>query len=259
MVEERLSGGVQSLEVGLSVLNALVDHQHPIILKDLSHKLDMHPAKVHRYLVSLIRMDYAKQLDDGQYALGDQAWRLGLNCIQHTDALQLVQSMIYDVQAKIGCSIQISKWSPRGPLVVQAMESNHPIAIVTKVGSIMPLVNSASGRVFASFMPEHVVRPLMELEWQAAAQSSYPLKPQNWDEFLTLKTSILEQHMALAQGDLLVGINAVGLPVFNTQGVLEFCIVAIDTEMFLPLDAQSEKLAELKSAVAAINRFLQNR
>ena len=61
--------------------------------------------------------------------------------------------------------------------------------------------------------------------------------------------------MALAQGDLLVGINAVGLPVFNAQGVLEFCIVAIDTEMFLPLDAQSEKLAELKSAVAAINRF----
>lgn len=77
--------GVQSLEVGLSVLNALLEHNQPIILKDLSSKLEMHPAKVHRYLVSLIRMDYAKQLEDGQYALGDQAWRLGLNCIQHSD------------------------------------------------------------------------------------------------------------------------------------------------------------------------------
>lgn len=148
--------GVQSLEVGLSVLNALLEHNQPIILKDLSSKLEMHPAKVHRYLVSLIRMDYAKQLEDGQYALGDQAWRLGLNCIQHSDTLQLVQHLIYDLQSKIGCGIQISKWSPKGPVVVQSIESNHPISIVTKVGSIMPLVNSAAGRLFASYLPEHL-------------------------------------------------------------------------------------------------------
>jgi acyl CoA:acetate/3-ketoacid CoA transferase beta subunit len=66
MIEEKLSGGVQSLEVGLAVLNALLEHNKPIILKELSSKLDMHPAKVHRYLVSLIRMNYAKQLEDGQ-------------------------------------------------------------------------------------------------------------------------------------------------------------------------------------------------
>jgi DNA-binding IclR family transcriptional regulator len=108
MIEEKLSGGVQSLEVGLTVLNALLEHNKPIILKDLSHKLDMHPAKVHRYLVSLIRMNYAKQLDDGQYTLGDQAWRLGLSCIQHTDVLQLVQHLIYELQNKIGCGIQLA-------------------------------------------------------------------------------------------------------------------------------------------------------
>lgn len=259
MVEEKLSGGVQSLEVGLAVLNALVEHNQPIILKDLSYKLSMHPAKVHRYLVSLIRMNYAKQLDDGQYALGDQAWRLGLNCIQHTDALQQVQSMIYALQAKIGCSIQISKWSPRGPLVVQSIESNHPIAIVTKVGSIMPLVNSASGRVFASYLPESVIRPLMQEEWDKAASLGLALKPANWDEFTQLKQQICTEQMALAKGDLLVGINAVGLPVFNAQGQIEFSVVAIDSETFLPLNTGSEKVQLLQQEVAAINRFIQAR
>ena len=259
MVEEKLSGGVQSLEVGLAVLNALVEHNQPIILKDLSHKLTMHPAKVHRYLVSLIRMNYAKQLDDGQYALGDQAWRLGLNCIQHTDALQLVQSMIYALQVKIGCSIQISKWSPRGPLVVQSIESNHPIAIVTKVGSIMPLVNSASGRVFASYLPESVIRPLMQQEWDKAAALGLALKPAHWDEFAQLKQQIRHAGMALAKGDLLVGINAVGLPVFNTQGQIEFSVVAIDSETFLPLNEGSEKVKQLQAEVALINQYIQAR
>ncbi|UUM26422.1 IclR family transcriptional regulator [Acinetobacter colistiniresistens] len=259
MIEEKLSGGVQSLEVGLAVLNALLEHNKPIILKDLSSKLDMHPAKVHRYLVSLIRMNYAKQLTDGQYALGDQAWRLGLNCIQHTDVLQLVQHLIYELQNKIGCGIQISKWSPKGPLVVQSIESNHPISIVTKVGSIMPLVNSAAGRVFASYMPEAVIKPLMQAEWEKAAHHHYPIKPTDWDEFLLLKENVLQHGMSIAQGDLLVGINAVGLPIFNAHHSMEFCIVALDSEMFFSVHEDSENLELFKREVAAINQYIQTR
>ncbi|MCU4389103.1 IclR family transcriptional regulator [Acinetobacter courvalinii] len=259
MIEEKLSGGVQSLEVGLAVLNALLEHNKPIILKELSSRLDMHPAKVHRYLVSLIRMNYAKQLEDGQYALGDQAWRLGLNCIQHTDVLQLVQHLIYELQNKIGCGIQISKWSPRGPLVVQSIESNHPISIVTKVGSVMPLINSAAGRVFASYMPEAIIKPLMLAEWDKAAQNHYPIKPSNWDEFLALKQTTLQHGMAIAQGDLLVGINAVGLPIFNAHHSMEFCIVALDSEMFFSVQEGNEKLELFKREVAAINQYIQTR
>ncbi|NIE95472.1 IclR family transcriptional regulator [Acinetobacter sp. C26M] len=259
MIEEKLSGGVQSLEVGLAVLNALLEHNKPIILKDLSSKLDMHPAKVHRYLVSLIRMNYAKQLTDGQYALGDQAWRLGLNCIQHTDVLQLVQHLIYELQNKIGCGIQISKWSPKGPLVVQSIESNHPISIVTKVGSIMPLVNSAAGRVFASYMPEAVIKPLMQAEWEKAANNHYPIKPTDWDEFLLLKENVLQHGMSIAQGDLLVGINAVGLPIFNAHHSMEFCIVALDSEMFFSVHEGSDNLELFKREVAAINQYIQTR
>jgi len=32
----------------------------------------MHPAKSHRYLVSLIRKGYARKLDDGRYGLGER-------------------------------------------------------------------------------------------------------------------------------------------------------------------------------------------
>ena len=81
MSEEKIQGGVQSLEVGLHVLDALIAHRQPLMLKQLAEALGMHPAKVHRYVVSLVRMQYAKQQDDGRYTLGDQAWRLGLNCI----------------------------------------------------------------------------------------------------------------------------------------------------------------------------------
>ena len=42
--EEKIQGGVQSLEVGLTVLDALTEHNAPMMLKQLSEVLAMHPA-----------------------------------------------------------------------------------------------------------------------------------------------------------------------------------------------------------------------
>ena len=48
---EKQSNGVQSLEVGLSVLNVLIEAGEALMLKDVAAAADMHPAKAHRYLV----------------------------------------------------------------------------------------------------------------------------------------------------------------------------------------------------------------
>jgi hypothetical protein len=51
----------------------------------------------------------------------------------------------------------------------------------------------------------------------------------------------------------------VGLPVFNTQGQIEFSVVAIDSETFLPLNEGSEKVKQLQQEVALINQYIQAR
>jgi len=126
MSEEKIQVGVQSLEVGLDVLDTLIANRKPMMLKELAAQLLMNPAKVHRYMVSLVRMNYAKQMDDGRYALGDQAWRLGLSCIQRTDAIQAAQPMINQLHRKIDCGLQVSKWTSQGPLIVQWIEPDQP-------------------------------------------------------------------------------------------------------------------------------------
>ena len=70
-------GGVQSLEIGLSVLDVLINHNEPMMLKDIAQAVQMHPAKCHRYLVSLIRKTYARKLSDGRYGLGARGNSLG--------------------------------------------------------------------------------------------------------------------------------------------------------------------------------------
>ncbi|MDK1683042.1 IclR family transcriptional regulator [Acinetobacter terrestris] len=256
MSEEKTQGGVQSLEVGLTVLDALIAHRTPMMLKELAENLSMHPAKVHRYVVSLVRMSYAKQLDDGRYALGEQAWRLGLSCIQRTDTIQAAQPMIYDLHRKIDCGLQISKWTSQGPLIVQWIEPNQQVSVITRVGSIMPLLNSATGRAYAAFMAEDIVRPLMEREWQQKQALNQQVYPTNWEEFLALKQSIIGQGAATVSGDMLVGVNAICVPIFNAHGEIEFCIAALASDLHLPIDFKNERVKALKETAADLTRYI---
>ncbi|EPF72387.1 IclR family transcriptional regulator [Acinetobacter indicus] len=256
-MSEKNQVGVQSLEVGLTVLDALMTYRHPVMLKDLSEKLAMHPAKVHRYMVSLVRMNYAKQLEDGRYALGDQAYRFGLSCIQRSDSLQAAQAQINELHRHLDCGLQISKWTTQGPLIVQWLEPNQPVSVITRVGSIMPMLNSATGRAYAAFMPEALVRPLLEKEWQQHQAQQKVVYPQNWDEFLTLKQQILSEGVATVAGDLLAGIHAICVPVLNQHHEIEYAISVLGTASDLPLDMQHPKIQYLREMAAHLSAQLQ--
>lgn len=256
MSEEKIQVGVQSLEVGLNVLDTLIANRKPMMLKELAAQLLMNPAKVHRYMVSLVRMNYAKQMDDGRYALGDQAWRLGLSCIQRTDAIQAAQPMINQLHRKIDCGLQVSKWTSQGPLIVQWIEPDQPVSVITRVGSIMPLLNSATGRAYAVFMAEDMVRPLLEQEWSQKKLQQQQVYPANWIEFLEMKQKFIEQGVATVSGDMLVGVNAICAPIFNTQGEIEFCIAALGSEAQLPIDFENERVKALKETAQDLTRYI---
>ena len=51
--------GVKSIEVGSRVLRALERGRGPMTLSEVAVGSDMHPAKVHRYLTSLVRTGLA--------------------------------------------------------------------------------------------------------------------------------------------------------------------------------------------------------
>lgn len=259
MSEEKTQGGVQSLEVGLAVLNALIANRAPMMLKELAEQLSMHPAKVHRYVVSLVRMNYAKQMEDSRYTLGDQAWRLGMNCIQRTDAIQISQPMIYDLHRKIDCGLQISKWTSQGPLIVQWMEPDQQVSVITRVGSIMPLLNSATGRAYAAFMAEDIVRPQLEQEWLQKQAQRQDIYPANWAEFQEMKQVVLQKGAATVSGDMLVGVNAICVPIFNIHGEIEFCIAALGSESQLPIDFENEKVKALKETAKALTQYISQR
>ena len=52
---------IQSIEVGMRVLQALTEQRRPLPLKELAQLADMPPGKAHPYLVSFMAAGMAKQ------------------------------------------------------------------------------------------------------------------------------------------------------------------------------------------------------
>ncbi len=207
-------GGVQSLEIGLSVLDVLIDHNEPMMLKDIAQAIQMHPAKCHRYLVSLIRKSYARQLSDGRYGLGDRVNALGHTGFNQNNILERLTHIANEIKDTLNCGVQIAKWFSEGPIIIQSVEPDSPISIITRIGSRMPLTTSATGQLFASYQSDAVIQPLVIAEWQTGDQADIVEK---WQNFSQLQAKIRTQGYATVTGDMLMGINAITIPVIVPQ------------------------------------------
>lgn len=256
--------GVQSLEIGLSVLDVLIDHNEPMMLKDIAQVMQMHPAKCHRYLVSLIRKNYARKLDDGRYGLGDRVntlaalWHSGFS---QNNILERLTHIANEIKDTLNCGVQIAKWFSEGPIIIQSVEPDSPISIITRIGSRMPLTTSATGQLFASYQPDAVIQPLVTAEWQTDNEA---IIKEKWQNFSHLQAKIRTQGYATVTGDMLMGINAITIPVIlpqlansavNLSAVsgktaskgllLEYAITIIGTTEQLPMSEQHNVVEQI--------------
>lgn len=241
--------GVQSLETGLSLLDVLIEHNEPMMLKDIAQALQMPPAKSHRYLVSLIRKGYARQHDDGRYGLGSRVIALGYAGLNQNNVFERLTQVANEIKDALSCGVQIAKWFSEGPIVIHLVEPDSPISIITRMGSRMPLTTSATGRLFASYQPDSVIKPLVLTEWQNSSDA-YSTR---WQEFDQLRADIRNQGYSAVTGVMLMGINAICIPITMSSSTnnaenslssdgqfLEYAITVIGTNEQLPANEQHQ-------------------
>jgi DNA-binding IclR family transcriptional regulator len=265
LANNKPQGGVQSLEIGLAILDILIDANAPMMLKEIGQAAQMHPAKTHRYLVSLIRKGYARQLEDGRYGLGERVNALGHTGLNHNNLLEHLTTVANEIKNTLNCAVQIAKWFSEGPIIIQSVEPDSPISIITRIGSRMPLTTSATGQLFASYQPEAVIQPLVMAEWQDSAANPMPNSAESinatelaehWQQFTQLQAEIRAQGYATVTGDMLMGVNAITIPVLLTQALnanhptdsdtlLEYAITVIGTSEQLPMQEQNRAIDKI--------------
>jgi DNA-binding IclR family transcriptional regulator len=105
--------GIQSVEVGLGILEALAGLGQASTLSAVAQASGMTLPQVHRHLQSLIiaGMDHQDPAT-GRYDLGPKALKLGMAALSRIDAFRLVGAAIGDFTQRTGQAAQIAALGP---------------------------------------------------------------------------------------------------------------------------------------------------
>jgi DNA-binding IclR family transcriptional regulator len=230
--DDDLKRGVNALDHALTALKALAALEGPATLSDIARASGMPATKVHRYLASFIAAGLVSQPErSGRYDLGHAALQLGLSAISRNDIVNRVAGQLSELTNITGCSALLSIWSHLGPIVVRWERSSTFIVTTLGLGTVFPLLNSATGRVFLANLPARMTQAMIEREITARniagrQGGEMDVSPKGLARF---RDQVRSQGYATVEGRLIPGLQAAAAPVLNWQGEVECAVTLFST------------------------------
>lgn len=244
--------GIQSVEIAARILRALAEGGGALALRDLAVATGMHRGKVHRYLISLARAGLVtREAEFGAYGIGPLAISAGLTGLGRLNPVRLAYEALPALRDRIGETVVLAVWGERGATVIALEDSARPVTLNVRVGSILPLRTSATGRVFAAHMPDAILRPVLAAEAKRDGARAMPA-----GSFARILGDVRRDGLAAVEGTLIPGLNALAAPVFDQRGALVLVLGAVGRRETLAARTRSPAAAALKKAAAALSHQL---
>jgi DNA-binding IclR family transcriptional regulator len=165
------SRGIQSIEIGGRLLQALAAVSQPAMLRDLAAMADIAPAQAHAYLTSYCKLDLVEQDPaSSRYRLGPFAMRLGMARMRTDEPLTKAGSAAAELSRTLDTTVAIVIWASGAPTVIEVHEGPHELNINMRHGTIFGVTNTLSGRVFAAFRSDDSIKARIDTEFARAGR-----------------------------------------------------------------------------------------
>jgi DNA-binding IclR family transcriptional regulator len=247
--------GIQSVELGSKLLEALALHTTPMSLGEVAKAAGMTAGKAHPYMVSFSNVGFVSQdAISGRYELGPLALQLGLARLRRLDPIKEATPRVAELSALTEQSIAVVIWGNMGPTVVQLVEPIEPLHVNLRTGTVMSLTNTATGRLFAAYLPPKAVETILKSnigQHTAAGKSKIAQK-----QFEASLTEIREHGMSRTIGHPIPGINAFSAPVFDSAGNIVLAITIMGPTGSFDENWDSKTAQLLKKCAAEISQNL---
>lgn len=246
-VAGRSQPGVKSVQVGLRLVAALAEAYRPMMLSELARVAGMPSAKAHRYLVSLCKSGIVEQEGPGgRYALGPLALAVGLSALHQLEPVRVAGEAVAALRDRTDQTGLVAVWGSAGPTIVRWEECRRPMAVNVRVGSVLRLLDSATGLVFAAFLPRHLTAKLLALE----------VRGRDAAEVESRLAEVRARGMARVRGLQMASINALSAPVFDRAGGLVAVMTLLGPETHFDVAWDGALARALREAAQAASARL---
>lgn len=234
-MRDESASGIKSLDSALAVLTYMARREGPLTLSEIARDCDMPLSKVHRYLSSFVAAGLVRQEGrSGRYDLGPEALQIGLGAIARNDFVNRTADGLPELAARTSMTALLAVWGNGGATVVRWERGVSPTVTSMGLGTNLPLLNSATGRVFLAWGPPLMIRDALAGALRNAAHNPALLpdiSPSKTD-VAKLAEGIRARGYASVDGHFIPGLVAIAAPVLDWQNEVQTAVtlVGIDPE-----------------------------
>ncbi|WP_024333553.1 IclR family transcriptional regulator [Desulfotignum balticum] len=247
--------GVQSFEIGMYILQVILNGPRGMKLKEIATAAGMPSSKVHRYIVSMVRSGLIEQDEDSsQYDLGPLAMNIGLVAVDRINRIKFGIKAISELCTETNETTALSTWSINGPVVVRWMRPSRAVAVSVMTGTALSMVTTASGCAFGAYLSPEKYDHLLKSELNSP---NLPEKFRSRSAIEKLFERTREMGVAIVEGHHVAsGVAAVGAPVFDAKNEIVLVITVVGLEGRLDTDLDGHIVMPLREKALELSKKL---
>jgi DNA-binding IclR family transcriptional regulator len=204
----------------------------------------MPKSKAHLYLSTFLGLNLVARDADGVYRLGPYALQMGMAALRHSSVVDVADSAMRELQERTGHSVHLSVWGNLGPTIVRKLDGNLHIPMSIQVGYVLPLIGSATGRVFLAFERQERIGPVLERERPGVDTAR--------GDTAVLIARVKASGVAVSSGHIYEGFAAISTPVWDHSGELCAALTLLNAAASIDLDVEGDAARLLRQSAGRI-------
>jgi len=244
---------IKSIDKALDLLEFLSNNEQEIGILEISHQLNMGLSTVHRILSTLKSRDYIIQNQKtAKYRLGIKLFELGCEVQSTKNLIKTIRPSLRKLSKMTNETANLAILEDKEVVYLDTIESSETLRTEIVQGTRTTAHCTALGKALLAFLSDSDFEQLYENN-----EPIITLTPQSISSLDELKKelkNVKERGYALDIEEYKIGINCVGVPIFNRNGETVAAISITGPASRFTLD----KMEDAKNQMMIISKEISN-
>jgi IclR family transcriptional regulator, KDG regulon repressor len=259
MTEPKETVGVQAVLFALEILEYVAVQREALGVTAIAEHFNTNKSKVFRHLRTLAQQGYVVQDQASErYRVGARMVALGHAINDSVDILREAEPVMRKVRNTLSHSVILGMMDKGGVRVVSVQSGKSAIEILVKPGSLLGYHYSAQGKIALAHGGAALVRKVLATDLTAMTHKTIANAKHLDKELLQIR----KQGWAIAPDEMMMGLNALAVPIFDASGQIAATLAIVDSVQFVtakPTKTQISTLMEAGQSISESLGFRSNR
>lgn len=248
MSNEKSNSMIQSLQVGMSIIDLIASKEQPLKFSEIQELTQITKSNLYKYLNTLTYLQLLhRNKQSGAYMLGSKIIEYGRSAIGNQDIISTVIPYLQELSQQTSLSALLAVGTPSGPVVANIWNANQLFNIGAQIGTQLPIL-SATGKVFSAFHTSNVIKDWKEREL-------HELTDEEKEELVREERIVVEHGISFSMEALVQNVTSAAAPILNYNNDLLGTVTLVGFLQFFPHDINheaSQKLLSIAKEVSSI-------